>query len=122
MDGMVFDAGTWWLLTVAVTAVVGVIGYLFGRTVFKQLDKHSTDIQEVRENYTPRSEHKTDIEKLRGEMGAMQKEMRTEMKAISDDIKDIKENCARRDELLQSQLKVENKLDKLMDYIMRGGR
>ena len=62
------------------------------------------------------------MEKVRSEMKDMRKEMRSEITAISDNVKDIKENCIRREEFLQSQLKLENKLDKLMDYIMRGGR
>ena len=33
---MTFDAGTWWLLTVIVTTVVGLVGFLFGRSVFRQ--------------------------------------------------------------------------------------
>ena len=48
---MTFDAGTWWLLTVIVTTVVGLVGFLFGRSVFRQLDENRADIKEVRENY-----------------------------------------------------------------------
>ena len=35
---MTFDAGTWWLITIIVTTVVGLVGFLFGRSVFRQLD------------------------------------------------------------------------------------
>ena len=45
---MTFDAGTWWLLTVIVTTVVGLVGFLFGRSVFRQLDENRADIKEVR--------------------------------------------------------------------------
>lgn len=122
MDGMVFDAGTWWLITICVTALITLIGALVSRSVFKQLDKNGADIKDVRESYIPRKEHSTDMEKVRSEMKDMRKEMRSEITAISDNVKDIKGNCIRREEFLQSQLKLENKLDKLMDYIMRGGR
>ena len=47
-------------------------------------------------------------------MKEMRTEMRTEIQAMSADVKDIKENGIRREEFLQSQLKLENKLDRLI--------
>ena len=87
---MTFDAGTWWLLTVIVTTVVGLVGFLFGRSVFRQLDENRADIKEVRENYTPRTDHQKDLEAVRREMKEMRTEMRTEIRQMSDDVKDIK--------------------------------
>lgn len=55
---MTFDAGTWWLVTIIVTVVVGLIGYLFGRSVFKALDENRADIKEVRESYTTQKDHR----------------------------------------------------------------
>jgi len=118
---MTFDAGTWWLLTVIVTTVVGLVGFLFGRSVFRQLDENRADIKEVRENYTPRTDHQKDLEAVRREMKEMRTEMRTEIQAMSADVKDIKENGIRREEFLQSQLKLENKLDRLMEFMMKQG-
>lgn len=118
---MTFDAGTWWLVTIIVTVVVGVIGFLFGRSVFKALDENRADIKEVRENYTPRSSHQKDLEAVRRDMKEMRTEMRTEMRQMSEDVKDIKENGVRREEYLRSQLKLENKLDRLMELMMKGG-
>ena len=45
---MTFDAGTWWLITIIVTTVVGLVGFLFGRSVFRQLDENRADIKQVR--------------------------------------------------------------------------
>lgn len=129
---MEFDAGTWWAVALLISLAISAVGYLFGRNVFAQLDKHGADIKEVRENYTPRAQHDADLEKmrkkheddverLRREAKEMRTEMRTEIQAMSDDVKDIKENCIRREEFLQSQLKLEGKLDKLIDYLMQGG-
>ena len=129
---MTFDAGTWWLITLVVTVIIGLVGYLFGRTVFAQFDKHGADIKEVRESYTTRErhdgdldklrkKHDTDMERLRCEMKEMRTEMRTEIRSMSEDVKEIKENCIRREEFLQSQLKLESKMDKLMEFLMKGG-
>ena len=88
---MTFDAGTWWLITIIVTTVVGLVGFLFGRSVFRQLDENRADIKQVRENYTPRDDHQKDLERLRTahqkdvealrrEMKEMRTEMRTEIR------------------------------------------
>ena len=86
----------------------------------------------VRENYTPRDDHQKDLERLRTahqkdvealrrEMKEMRTEMRTEIRQMSDDVKDIKENCIRREEFVSHQLKLENKLDRLMEFMMKQG-
>ena len=69
----------------------------------------------------PRTDHQKDLEAVRREMKEMRTEMRTEIQAMSADVKDIKENGIRREEFLQSQLKLENKLDRLMEFMMKQG-
>ena len=129
MDGMVFDAGTWWLITICVTALITLIGALVSRSVFKQLDKNGADIKEVRENYTPRSDHQQDVdslrtaqqdgmEKLRGELKDVRREMKTEIQTLSDDIKEVKEKCLRKTDFERSVLQLENKVDTLTRYLM----
>lgn len=131
MEGMQFDAGTWWLAGLLLTALIGVAGALLSRSIFKRMDENSADIKEVRENYTTRKDHQNDLtalrnahqkdmESLRKEVREVRNEMRTEIKQMSDDIKDIKENCIRREEFVSHQLKLENKLDRLMEFIMKG--
>ena len=39
----------------------------------------------------------------------------------TSDVKDIKENCIRREEFVSHQLKLENKLDRLMEFMMKQG-
>lgn len=43
---MTFDTGTWWLITIILTALLGCIGALVSRSIFKSLDEHSSDIKE----------------------------------------------------------------------------
>lgn len=128
---MQFDAGTWWLAGLLLTALIGVAGTLLSRSIFKRMDENSADIKEVRENYTTREDHQKDLTALRNahqkDMEAMRKElkevrteMRTEIKQMSDDIKDIKENCIRREEFVSHQMKLENQLDRLMEFMMKG--
>ena len=117
---MTFDTGTWWLVGILLTALLGVVGALVSRSIFLQLDKNSADIKEVRENYTTRTSHQKDLDAMRRDMKEMRTEMRTEMRQMSEDVKDIKENGVRREEYLRSQLKLENKLDRLMELMMKG--
>lgn len=140
MDGMVFDAGTWWLITICVTALITLIGALVSRSVFKQLDKNGADIKEVRENYTPRSSHEKDMETLRTihqkgmdtlrtahqkdmeilrqEVKEVRTEMKTEIQTLSDDIKEVKEKCLQKTDFERSVLQLENKVDTLTRYLM----
>ena len=112
---MTFDAGTWWLVTIIVTVVVGLIGYLFGRSVFKALDENRADIKEVRESYTTQKDHLDDI---RREIKEVRSEMKTEIQALSEDIKEVKEKCLRKSDFERSVLQLESKVDALTRYLM----
>ena len=118
MEGMLFDAGTWWLVTSIVTVVVGLIGYLFGRSVFKALDENRADIKEVRESYTTQKDHKDDLDDIRREIKEVRSEMKTEIQALSEDIKEVKEKCLRKSDFERSVLQLESKVDALTRYLM----
>ena len=118
MEGMLFDAGTWWLVTIIVTVVVGLIGYLFGRSVFKALDENRADIKEVRESYTTQKDHKDDLDDIRREIKEVRSEMKTEIQALSEDIKEVKEKCLRKSDFERSVLQLESKVDALTRNLM----
>lgn len=118
MEGMAFDAGTWWLVTIIVTVIVGLIGYLFGRSVFKALDENRADIKEVRESYTTQKDHKDDLDDIRREIKEVRSEMKTEIQALSEDIKEVKEKCLRKSDFERSVLQLESKVDALTRYLM----
>lgn len=118
MEGMLFDAGTWWLVTIIVTVVVGLIGYLFGRSVFKALDENRADIKEVRESYTTQKDHKDDLDDIRREIKEVRSEMKTEIQALSEDIKEVKEKCLRKSDFERSVLQLESEVDALTRYLM----
>lgn len=118
---MVFDAGTWWLVGILLTALLGVVGALVSRSIFKRIDENSTDIKEVRENYTPRNEHKDDLEKVHDELRRVRSEMRKDIEGLGKDIKEIKETCLRNEDFLRQMMRLEGKMDELYRYIMGGG-
>ena len=118
MEGMAFDAGTWWLVTIIVTVIVGLIGYLFGRSVFKALDENRADIKEVRESYTTQKDHKDDLDDIRREIKEVRSDMKTEIQTLSEDIKEVKEKCLRKSDFERSVLQLESKVDALTRYLM----
>lgn len=126
---MTFDAGTWWLVGVLLTALLGVVGGLVSQAIFKKIDENSADIKQVRENYTTRKDHKADMDAMHKEVKEVRSEMRTEMQSLSDDIKEIKETCLRNEDFLRQMMRVEDnikhvdeKMDTLYQYIIGGGR
>lgn len=111
---MVFDAGTWWLIGILLTVLLGVIGALISRSVFGRLDENSKDIKQIQKEYTPRTDHQRDIKDVR-------EELRGETRKLSADIEDIKENCARNVDMIRLVTGLERKVDKVMEYLMAGG-
>ena len=117
---MTFDAGTWWLVGILLTALLGVVGALVSRSIFKRIDENAADIKEVRENYTPRKDHKSDMDAARKELKEVRSEMRTEIQSLSDDIKEIKETCLRNEDFLRQMMRLEDKMDELYKYVIGG--
>lgn len=117
---MSFDAATWWLAGVLLTALLGVVGALISRSIYTELDDHDKDIKQIRENYTTRTQHEADLRAIRQEMKEMRTEMRHDIQCLSDDIKEVKETCLRKEDFLRSIVSLENKLDNLHKYIIEG--
>ena len=120
--GMVFDAGTWWLIGIMLTALLGVIGALISRSIFKRLDDNSADIKEVREQYTPRSQHAMDLKDIRQEMKELRGEVRGDIQELNENIKELRETCLRKDDFLRSMMQMQNKMDEIYKYLMEGGK
>lgn len=118
MKTVTFDAGTWWLLGLLLTGLLGIVGALVTRSVFHRIDENSADIKEVRENYTTREDHKADMDAQRRELKEVRSEMRTETQALRDDIKEIKETCLRKEDFERNFLRLESKMDALNRYMM----
>ena len=127
MNGMTFDAGTWWLIGLLVTALIGAVVFLIKRTVFsrvddmakqvkevtdttvkkadyqKAVDKVDRDIEQIKKDYTPKSVHEKDFDEVRG------------------DIKKITENYLTKEDFFREQAKTDRKLDMILDILMKKG-
>ncbi|MEG1275642.1 MAG: hypothetical protein RSD27_08125 [Ruthenibacterium sp.] len=122
---MSFDAGTWWLVGILLTALLGVVGALIGRSVFKKIDETSVDIKNIKQDYTPRTVHVSELkevrEELKGEMRHVRDELKSETRKLASDVEDIKENCLRKDDFIRLLSGLERKVDRLMEMQMNGG-
>lgn len=125
---MAFDTGTWWLISILLTALITIIGALISRTVFGKLDENTKDIKQVRENYTPRADHTKDIGSMRDELKtdvkSVREELRCETRKLASDIEDIKENCLRKEDFIRAMADsnnrattIDHKIDKLMEMV-----
>ncbi len=81
MEGMQFDAGTWWLAVLLLSGVTALLFWLLKRSYDrverkadgavpkaefdKQLDDCKAQIQEIQKTYTTRSAHEKDIDECR---------------------------------------------------------
>lgn len=99
---MTFDAGTWWLIGILLTALLGFVGVLVSRTVFKALDKNSEDIETIKQDYTPRTTHDASVEKIQAE------------------IKEMQDKFLTREDFFREQAKTERKLDQILNLLMKG--
>lgn len=117
---MQFDTGTWWLIGIIVTALLGALAWFMKRSLdriekkldetvskaeySKDTDEMKRDIREVKENYTPQAVHERDFEKCR------------------KDITEIRDNYLTREDFYREQAKTERKLDQILDILMKRGQ
>ena len=59
-EKMEFGADTWWLVGLAVTIAIGIIGYFLKRTMSKQ-DQHEADINHIKLTYVTKEEFKVKV-------------------------------------------------------------
>lgn len=117
---MTFDAGTWWLALLLLGGLTGTAGYLIKRAVFGRVDKMEKtvealreesvkkaslaavqdDIKQIRQDYTPRADHRKDLDECRA------------------DIKQIKEDYITKEDFFREQAKTDRKLDRIMDILL----
>lgn len=113
-----------WMIMTGVSLGIGVISYFLKRTM-SQVDKLSeeirnltasmvnrtdlkenthelkTDIRKIREDYTPKSTHEKDFDECK------------------KDIKEIRDNYLIKDDFIREINKMDRKLDKVLEIIMR---
>ncbi|WP_370755955.1 hypothetical protein [Gemmiger formicilis] len=115
---MEFDAGTWWLIGILLTFLIGALGWMVKRSLDKierKLDSAATktelekevgeckqQIAEIQHTYTTRSQHQQDWTECH------------------NDIKSIQRNFLTKEDYFREQAKTEKKLDQILNLLMKG--
>lgn len=95
MNGMQFDAGTWWLIALAAAALIGTVGFFLKRTIGR-VDKCEHDLAEC----------------------VKKDEFTREVKELNAAIRDIKEDYITKEDFYREQSKTDRKLDRITDILM----
>lgn len=113
--GMSFEPGTWWLVTIIVSAVIGILGF-FGGMYLKRLarkqDEHDEAISLIQRTYVT----KDDLKEVKQDFAK-------NTDKLQHDVEEIKDKCLTKRDYLERQAQTETRLDKIYDIIIgRGGQ
>lgn len=113
--GMVFEPGVWWLVTIIVSAVIGVLGF-FGGMYLKRLarkqDEHDEAISTIQRTYVT----KDDLKEVK-------QDFTKNTDKLQRDVEEIKDKCLTKRDYLERQAQTESRLDKIYDSLIeRGGQ
>lgn len=104
---MQFDAGTWWVISLLITAAIGVIAYFLRRTIAKQ-DEHERSINNIKLTYVTQDQ-----------LADTKSDLRDEIKAMRSDIGSLKDTTLSRADFFRSQAATEGKIDKMYDLLIK---
>lgn len=107
--GMSFEPGVWWLITVIVTVVIGIIGFFLKRTMTKQ-DKHGDDIEHIKLTYVT----KDDLKEVKANF-------KDSTDKLQHDVEAIKDTCLTKRDYIERQAQTEARLNQIYDLLLKGG-
>ena len=127
MNGMTFDAGTWWLIGLLATGLIGAVVFLIKRTLFSRVDDLTKEVKEVRDTTVKKADYEKAEERLEADIELIKKDYTPRSvhdKAFDEvrgDIKKITENYLTKEDFFREQAKTERKLDMILDILMKKG-
>lgn len=100
------------LAVLAVTIIVGIIGYFLKRTI-SAVDSCATEIKDMKKEYATKEE-----------LDSFRTDIRDEIRKISDNIDDIKDNYIRKDDFVRSMSDTNTRLERIYNFLldMNGGK
>lgn len=123
---MTFDARTWWLIGLLVTALIGAVVYLIKRTLFSRVDELAKEVQAIRDGTVKKSDYEKAQEDLRDSIEEIKRDYtprsvhEKSYDELRTDIKKIVENYLMREDFLREHAKVDRKIDMLLELAMKG--
>lgn len=98
------------LAVLAVTIITGIIGYFLKRTI-GAVDDCVSEIKNMKRDYATKEE----LDTFRGDI-------KDEIRKISSNIDDIKDNYIRKEDFVRSMADMNGQLNRILDYLMKEGR
>ena len=74
MNGMTFDAGTWWLIGLLATGLIGAVVFLIKRTLFSRVDDLTKEVKEVRDTTVKKADYEKAEERLEADIEQIKKD------------------------------------------------
>ena len=127
MNGMNFDAGTWWLIGLLLTALIGAVVYLIKRNLFSRVDDLTKEVKEVREGVVKKADYEKAQDRMMKDIEQIKKDYTPrsvhdkDMGEARADIKKITENYLTKEDFFREQAKTDRKLDRILDILMKQG-
>ena len=127
MNGMNFDAGTWWLVGLLASALTAAVVFLIKRTLFSRVDDLAKEVKEVREGVVKKEDYEKAHDRMSKDIEQIKKEYTPRQvhdKAVDEvrsDIKKITENYLTKEDFFREQAKTDRKLDRILDILMKQG-
>ena len=125
MNGMNFDAGTWWLVGLLASALTAAVVFLIKRTLFSRVDDLAKEVKEVREGVVKKEDYEKAQDRMSKDIEQIKKEYTPRQvhdKAVDEvrsDIKKITENYLTKEDFFREQAKTDRKLDRILDILMK---
>ena len=108
-----------WIITTAITLGIGVITYFLKRTM-SLVDRHSAQIQEIRQQTASREDLKDQTKELKEDIRKIREDYtprNTHQKDFDEcrkDIKEIRQNYLTKDDFIREISKMDRKLDQML--------
>lgn len=124
---MTFDAGTWWLIGLLATALIGAVVFLIKRTLFSRVDDLAKEVREIRDGTVRKTDYEKAQEKLSGAIEEIKRDYtprsvhEKSYDELRADIKKIMESFLTREDFFREHAKTERKLDMVLDILMKKG-
>ena len=124
---MTFDAGTWWLIGLLATALIGAVVFLIKRTLFSRVDDLAKEVREIRDSSMKKADYEKAQEKLSDAIEEIKRDYtprsvhEKSYDELRADIKKIMENFLTREDFFREHAKTERKLDRVLDILMKKG-
>jgi len=96
------------LIMLAITIVVGIIGFFLRRTI-GEVDRNTSDIEEIKNNYVKKEELNA---------------FRDDLRRLSENVDDIKDNYIKKDDFVRAMADTNNRLERIYAFLLdiNGGK